>query len=218
MIKEHSQSWRSFILELVILISIVLGIRFYVFQFFRVSGPSMCHTLNSFIVEKENADGSIISTTECENGKGEFIFVNEFSYHFEDPVRGDIVIFHPPDKKVYYVKRIIGVGGDFVEIKNGIVYLNNEKLPEPYLSERNKDRTQSHGRTKFEVPAGQYLVFGDNRAKSLDARHCFSHGCNEDNTPFLEKSAITGKAEFVIWPFWKARWLENPFDAPASDS
>lgn len=205
MIKEEEQSWKSFFIETIILVGVVLCIRFYVFQFFRVSGPSMCPTLNFL-------------NNECEREKGEFIFVNEFSYHFQDPQRGEVIIFKPPNKDVYYVKRVIGVPGDTIEVKNGKLYLSNAefsdfKLPETFLSALNKDRTKSYDIQKFKVPEGEYLAFGDNRAQSLDARQCFSAaGCNEENSPFLPKKNIKGKAEFVIWPFWKIRWVENEFD------
>ena len=203
MLKEENQSWLGFFIEIIVLISIVLFIRFYVFQLFRVSGPSMCPTLN-------------VLNEECQGGKGEFIFVNEFLYKFmKDPKRGEIVIFRPPNKKIYYVKRVIGIAGDTIEIENGKVYLTNSKvtrfkLQEDFLSEKNKGRTKNFEKTKFTVPEGHFLLFGDNRDKSLDARQCFSGaGCNGQNTPFVSKENIQGRAEFVIWPFWKSRWLEN---------
>ena len=203
MLKDKNQSWTSFLVEIIILIGIVLFIRFYIFQFFRVSGPSMCPTLNML-------------QEECQYGKGEFIFVNEFSYNFiRNPQRGEVVVFRPVHKRIYYIKRILGVPGDTIEIKEGKLYLNNEfvenyKLKEPYLSPRNQGRTKSFGRTKFTVPEGNYLLMGDNRAESMDARQCFwAGGCDGAHTPFIPKKNITGKAEFVIWPFWKSRWMEN---------
>ncbi len=199
MLKDKDQSWASFLVEAIILIGIVLFIRFYIFQFFRVSGPSMCPTLN-------------VVDDACQYGKGEFIFVNEVLYHFmKNPERGEIVVFRPPQKKVYYIKRIIGVPGDTVEIKDGKLYLSNEevtdfRIPEPYLSARNQGRTIAAGRSKFTVPEEHYLLMGDNRAESLDARHCFaSTGCDGKHTPFVPKNFIQGKAEFVVWPLGKVR-------------
>ncbi len=203
MIKDKNQSWGSFILETIILIAIVLFIRFYVFQFFRVSGPSMCPTLN-------------ILDNECQSGKGEFIFVNELLYNFlKDPQRGDVVVFHPPQMDVYYIKRIIGIPGDTIQIKKGKVYLTNKEvqdyeLPETYLSEKNRGFTQSYNQDTFVVPDGYYLLFGDNRSKSFDARHCFNTtGCDGSHTPFVPKKNIQGKADFVIWPLSTMRWIHN---------
>ena len=203
MFKEKDQSWTHFAIEISILLVIVLSIRFYVFQFFRVSGPSMCPTLNQL----NNA---------CETGKGEFIFVNEFLYHFiREPKRGEIAVFRPPNEKVYYIKRIIGLPGDIIEIEKGRVYLTNEnhqkiELPETYLSARNQGRTFAQ-QDRFEVPAEHYVLFGDNRSQSLDARQCFGSCFRGDDSPYTPIKNIKGRSEFVIWPFWTTRWThENP--------
>ena len=151
--------------------------------------------------------------------KGEFIFVNEVLYQFRSPKRGEIVVFRPPTKKTYYVKRVLGVPGDTVTIEDdGFVYLENEvegiqkvKLPEDYLSSKNVGMAHSRASKKeFTVPEGEFLLFGDNRQHSLDARKCFQNvGCGKDDSAFILKKNIVGRAEFVIWPFWTARWLDN---------
>jgi len=205
MIKDAEQSWGSFALEMAILLAIVLCVRFYVFQFFRVSGPSMCPTLNQL-------EG------ECETGKGEFVFVNQFLYHFlKDPARGEVVVFRPPTEKAYYIKRVIGVPGDTITINDGKVYLTNAdheelQLPEEYLSAENQGRTITQKKV-FTVPEDHYLMFGDNRNQSLDARQWFKscYGDLNDNTPFVHEDKIKGRAEFVIWPFWTMRWLDRPY-------
>lgn len=195
--KNPEQSWPSFFFEMAILLAVVLFIRFYVFQFFQVSGPSMCPTLNVL-------DG------QCRSGKAEFVFVNQVTYNFfRTPEHGEIVVFRPPNnKKDFYIKRVIGVPGDTVYVRDGQVYLGDTKLEEPYLSPRNKGRTQSD-LEEFVVPADHFLLFGDNRDRSLDSRRCYSNTCSSGETPFVHKSKIKGKAEFVIWPFWTIRMLKN---------
>lgn len=198
-LKTEDQSWGSFFLELALLLGLVLFIRFYVFQFFRVSGPSMCPTLNQF---EDN----------CYHGNGEFIFVNEFLYSFlREPERGEVVVFRPPTTKKNYIKRVIGIPGDVVEVQDGKVYLtggeyDHTELPESYLSEKNKGRTFSSIKT-FTIPEGTVLLFGDNRLESLDARRCFEYDCTDSNTPFVSVKKIRGRAEFVIWPFTHIRDL-----------
>ncbi len=203
--KSPEQSWAGFLVEMFVLLAVVLFIRFYVFQFFQVSGPSMCPTLNQF-------------DTECKNGKGEFVFVNQVTYNFiRPPERGEVVVFKPPNNnKDYYIKRVIGTPGDTIRVEDGKVYLNNaevqdEVLREPYLSARNQGRTRA-SLDEFTVPAGQYLLFGDNRDRSLDSRDCFSAACTPNTTPYVDADLIKGKAEFVIWPFWLGRSMENPFE------
>ena len=117
-----------------------------------------------------------------------------------------------PNKNIYYIKRVIGIPGDTINIKKGKVYLTNDtyedvELPETYLSAKNQGRTHSQI-DSFTVPDGYYLLFGDNRAESLDARMCFG-SCYREKTPFVPIDHIKGRAEFVIWPFWTARWLKN---------
>jgi len=192
-LKDEDQTWGSFFLEMTILVIFILFIRTYVFQLFRVNGPSMCPTLNQY-------------ETGCTYDDGEFIFVNEFVYHFLDkPKRGEIIVFKEPELGKSLIKRIIGIPGDKIEIKDGKVYRTNAnsrekiELKEPYLSEKNQGMTRS-SQSEFIVPEGKYLVFGDNRLESLDSRLCFSHGCNGKNSPFINEKDITGRAEFVIFP------------------
>lgn len=192
-LKDKDQTWGSFILEMVILIAFILFIRIYIFQLFRVNGPSMCPTINQL-------------ETGCEYGNGEFIFVNEFVYNFlHKPKHGEIVVFKEESLGKNLIKRIIGLPGDKVEVSDGKVYRTNAnsrekiELTEPYLSAKNQGMTRS-SKEVFVVPEGQYLVFGDNRLESLDARLCFSHGCNKNNTAYIDLDTIKGRAEFTIWP------------------
>lgn len=204
MIKDKNQSWGAFLIETLLLIALVLFVRFYIFQFFRVSGPSMCPTLN-------------VLNGECQYDKGEFIFVNEVLYNFiRDPKLGEIVVFNPPAKDDYYIKRIIGTPGDTVTIEEGKVSLtpagSNQKieLPESYLSAMNQGQTNTFGLDEFVVPDDHFLLFGDNRAKSFDGRHCYNpSGCDGKHTPFIHKDDIQGRAQFIVWPLTKIRGLEN---------
>ena len=113
------------------------------------------------------------------------------SYKFSDPERGDVVIFKYPDapegETVLYVKRIIGLPGDTVEVKNGGVYINGELLEEDYV----KDTTDGEFGPYY-VPEGCYFMMGDNRNNSLDARYW-------ENT-YVEKDDILGK---VIFKYYK---------------
>lgn len=105
------------------------------------------------------------------------------SYIFEEPQRQDIIIFKfPDDESQIFVKRIIGIPGDIVEIKNYKVYVNGEKLEEPYL----KESMMLNQNMKFVVPDECYFVMGDNRNISDDARYW-------KNT-FVRRDKILGKA------------------------
>jgi len=120
----------------------------------------------------------------------ERIFINKFVYRFglSDIVRGDTIVFWAPeDPTRSYIKRVIGVPGDVVEIVDGTVVLNGKRLEEPYLIDINRDRTSMARRV---VEAAHYFVLGDHRNSSNDSR---SWGT-------VPRDAIYGKAVFVYWP------------------
>lgn len=133
------------------------------------------------------------SSMEPEIRTDERVLINLFVYHFEQPSRGDIVVFkYPRDPNKDYIKRVVAVSGDKVEIKGGRVYLNEEALLEPYVERQ--DRTTMEKRV---VPAGYLFVMGDNRANSEDSR---AFG-------FLSVSHVKGKALLIFWPFDHLRLL-----------
>lgn len=113
------------------------------------------------------------------------------SYIFNDPQRGDIIIFkNPDDTSENYVKRIIGLPGDTVEVISGQTYVNGEEIPEPYLKEEVLD--QDFG--PYEVPEKSYFVMGDNRNNSKDSRYW-------STTNYVPRNYILGKALLVYFPF-----------------
>lgn len=116
------------------------------------------------------------------------------SYWFSEPERGDIIVFKAPDDPdTPYVKRIIGLPGDTVEIIDGQTYVNGEALEEDYLAEPMEG---SFG--PYKVPEGAYFVMGDNRNHSLDARYW--------RNTYVYKDAIWGKVYFSYWP--RLKWLK----------
>lgn len=121
---------------------------------------------------------------------GDRVLGFRFSYWFDDPQRGDIVIFKfPDDERELYVKRVIGLPGDTVEIRAGLVYLNGaaEPMAEPYLRE---PAVGDYG--PYEVPEGYYFVMGDNRNSSYDSRFW-------QNT-YVAREKVVGRAAVRILP------------------
>jgi signal peptidase I len=118
----------------------------------------------------------------------ERIFVNRFIYRFTDIHRGDIVVFwYPRDQNKSFIKRVLAIPGDEVEIRNGAVFVNGEKVDEPYLKPEFRDH-ESYRR--LIIPEGQYFVLGDHRNSSNDSRNW---GC-------VPRELIYGKAVFRYWP------------------
>ncbi|MFZ2153222.1 MAG: signal peptidase I [Microgenomates group bacterium] len=129
---------------------------------------------------------------------GEYLLTDKLSYQMGEPVRGDVVVFKAPPSEpcaadeCEYIKRIIGIPGDRVMVKNGQVYLNGEKLnqsflPSDFVSDAGSFNEEGVEKT---VPEGKYLCFGDNRSHSRDGREFGP----------IEKKLIVGKAFFVYWP------------------
>jgi len=118
------------------------------------------------------------------------IVANRLSYLFDEPARGDIIIFRfPDDESLYFVKRIIALPGETVTIKDGLVYLNDNETPleEPYLAE-----TPIGSFGPFTVPEGEYFVLGDHRNRSNDARFW--------NDPYVSEEQIMGKVKLQYYP------------------
>ena len=121
---------------------------------------------------------------------GERLFINQFSYRFGlgHISRGDTVVFwFPGDISKSYIKRVVGLPGDKIEIDDGYVVVDGKKLKESYVPQQYRDH-QSYGLTT--VPPNDYFVLGDHRDASNDSR---AWG-------FVPRSYIYGKAVFVFWP------------------
>ena len=101
--------------------------------------------------------------------------------------RGDIIVFYSQEFSETFVKRLIGLPGDKIEIKNGIVFVNGEQLEEDYV--KNKDKYNG----TFKVPEGKYFFLGDNRPNSKDSRLW--------KNPYVDSSDIKGKLQFRFYPF-----------------
>lgn len=139
---------------------------------------------NYVIIKAEVPTGSMEHTIEVDD----CILGYQLAYVFSEPKRGDIVIFPYPDNpEVIYVKRVIGLPGETVEIKNGAVYINGEPIKESYLKETMKGE---YG--PYVVPEGSYFMLGDNRNSSQDSRKW-------TNT-FLKEEDIIAKVLFRYSP------------------
>ncbi len=124
---------------------------------------------------------------------GEYILTDKVSYRFREPSIGDVVVFHSPqDETVDFIKRIVAVSGDKIEVKGGYVILNGNRLDETFINDPGK---VSQGRflresVVAEVPTGQFVVMGDNRLHSSDSREW----------GFVTAEQIVGRAFFRYWP------------------
>lgn len=154
---------------------IILPIRYFVAQPFFVRGASMEPTLKD----------------------GNYLIIDELSYRLGDPSRGDIVVFHISDgSSQFLIKRIIGLPGETVEIRDGDVFIGGVELEEEYLP----DSLTTSGVTRISLDDDDFFVLGDNRGASYDSRQWGK----------LEKDNIIGKAWIRAWPLSSFDIITNP--------
>ena len=135
-------------------------------------------TIQTFVV--------VMTSMEPNFHEGQRLVVTKVAYFFGDPDTGDVVIFRAPDGRPDdFIKRVIAVPGDTIEVKDRAVYLNDVKLDEPYIK-----NPPSYIVAKLEVPEGNYFVLGDNRNQSNDSHHGW----------FVPRENIIGKAWLSTWP------------------
>ncbi len=172
--------WEIIEVVLVAIIAVVI-VRNFLIQPFLVSGASM----------------------EPNFTNGDYLLVDELTYRFREPQRGEVIVFYyPGDNSTYYIKRIIGLPGEKMEIKDGGIIIKNSVHPEGlvlneyYLS----PEVTASVKNEITVKEGEYFVMGDNRPYSFDSR---SWG-------FLNKSKIVGMVRLRLWPFNKVMAFESP--------
>lgn len=182
--EQKTQSAYSFAFDLlrftILTLLIVIPIRAYVAEPFIVSGESMDDTFRN----------------------GDYLIVERISYRFEEPTRGDVIVFHPPrDPGSYYIKRIIGLPGETVRIIDGVVTIINNENPQGFALNEPYIGSESYDSLENTLGEEEYFVMGDNRSRSSDSR---AWGA-------LERSAITGRAYVRLLPVNKIRILPGTF-------
>ena len=173
--KEEPISWKRELLSWILTFAFAIGVARFLKNFIIINATVPTGSMENTIMPGDDLLGL------------------RTAYLFKDPQRGDIIIFKfPDDESQKFIKRIIGLPGDLVQIEDGKVYINGSttSLEEPYLKE---EWTRNTGPFEFVVPEGCYFVMGDNRNDSLDSRYW-------DN-PFVTEDEIIRKAEFIYYPF-----------------
>jgi len=158
-----------------ILLAVVIAvlIRLFFFEVFLVEGSSMYPTLQNH----------------------ERLIVNKATYYFNDPIKGDIVVFNYSDHRDF-IKRVIAVGNDEVRIMGNHLYVNGVQLDEPYLSE---SHMPDFG--PVIIPENHIFVLGDNRGNSMDSR--------DPAVGYISLQKVKGKAVLVFWPLDEGRLLKG---------
>jgi signal peptidase I len=185
------------IIETIVLTLLIFFAVHFSIQPYQVDGPSMQPGLVS--------DCEAPHPAHCER-----VLVNLLAYDFGSPARGDVVVFHPPtsnDPNLYYVKRIIAVPGDTIQVTPSSVLVDGIALKEQYIAGYGSapiagDETAgtcSEATAPITLGTDEYWVMGDNRSDSLDSR-CFGP---------IARQSMVGKADAVVWPLNAIQWLRD---------
>jgi signal peptidase I len=181
----------DWIFTIAIAVAVVLAVKAWVVNPYRIPSPSMEPTLHCARPE-----------FGCEGARSDRILANRFIYHFRDPKRGEIVVFHAPKLATQectggiFVKRIIGLPGEVWSERKGYTYIDGRRLSEPYVEPDRRDTETSSlldippAGTLHRIPKDMYLMEGDNRA----------HSCDSRVWGLVPRSAIIGKVFFTYWP------------------
>lgn len=163
--------------------AVFLFITYFFFRPFQVSGNSMYSSFKD----------------------KEYIITNLITLRFNEPKRGDVIVFKSPtDSHKDFIKRVVAIENDTISLRDGYVYLNNQKADESYLDGGVKTYGGSfiqEGQVK-KVPQGHFFVLGDNRNDSSDSR----------TWGFIKKEDIKGISFFVYWPLNEIQIIKNPYD------
>jgi signal peptidase I len=180
------RSWRitiDWVVTVVGAVAIVLAVKAWVVNPYRIPTSSMEPTLHC-------AGAALGCTAEFSDR----VLANRFIYHFVDPKRGDIVVFETPvqareecNAGGTFVKRIVALPGETWEMRSGYIYINGQRVNEPYIPDDRRDDTT---RPPERIPDDSYFVMGDNRLQSCDSRQWGA----------LPRANLVGKVFAVYWP------------------
>ena len=169
-----ADKWENWVKPLFIAAVLAIGIRTYLLGPYKIPTGSMRPVLM----------------------EGDRIFVDKISYRFREPERGDIIVFrYPLDRKKDFVKRLVGLPGEEIEIRDGLIYADGKKLEAPAIFKKNfyynrEDWKYAKKGQMIDVPQGHFFALGDNSAQSSDSR----------NWGFVPRGDLIGRAVLIWWP------------------
>ncbi len=139
--------------------------------------------------------GTKVVGTSMENTfmEGDSLFIDKLSYHFIEPKRFDIIVFPFKEKEetLLYIKRIIGLPGETIQIAGNAIYIDGEVLEESYGKEAMEEGTEGIALKPYTLEEDEYFVLGDNRNYSIDSRH--------PHVGPIKRDLIIGKSAFRLW-------------------
>ena len=159
---------------------------------------ALAFCIRTFLVEPYMVEGSSMYPTLKNH---ERLIVDKLSYFVTNPKRGEIVVFRfPKDESRDFIKRVIAVGGDTIEMKDGQVFVNGQALKEDYIYKNDPKGKNISSYRKTIVPEGTIFVLGDNRNNSEDSRFA--------DVGFVPHKLVKGRALVCFWPLGSMRTIK----------
>lgn len=181
--RKSSSSWQDtasdWLISIIVAVALAFCIRTFIFEPYMVQGSSMYPTLVN----------------------NERLIVDKLSYFITDPKKGEIIVFrYPKDQSRDFIKRVIAVGGDTIEMRDGKVFVNGVMLEENYIYKDDPKGSNMSNYKKTVVPEDHIFVLGDNRNNSEDSRFA--------DVDFVPLDLVKGRALFAFWPLDQIRMIE----------
>jgi len=187
---RHKENIREWVESIVVAFILAMFIRTFFLQAFKIPSGSMRLTL---------LEGDRLLVNKLRYGP-KVPFTKKRLPGLTKPKRGDVIVFsYPEDPKRDFIKRLIAMGGETVEIRYGDIYINDQLVEEPRIKNIYYYNRGPYGEIdqKIKVPSGYFYVLGDNSASSHDSRFW----------GFVSEHYITGRAEFLYWPLNRIRFI-----------
>ncbi|HNW71628.1 MAG TPA: signal peptidase I [Candidatus Paceibacterota bacterium] len=180
--KTKKESFWELVRFAVVAIAIVIPIRVFIAQPFVVSGSSMVPTFLD----------------------GQYLIIDEITYRFSEPKRDDVIVFrNPNDTKVFFIKRIIGLPNETVDLVGEDVIITNKENPEGFKLDQSFLKNNTNSELHFELKDDEYFVMGDNRPSSSDSRYWGA----------VPRNLITGRAFLRLLPFSKIDIMPGDYNS-----
>ncbi|HUO04734.1 MAG TPA: signal peptidase I [Candidatus Binataceae bacterium] len=206
--KAEKSATREYIEALIIALALALFIRTFLIQAYKIPSGSMEPTLlvGDHILVNKMAYGIRMPDSIFGIDTGPF-HLGKYLMHFSQVQRGDVIVFvFPGDRTKDFIKRVIGVPGDVVQVKQGQVWLNGQPMPDPHahFEISASDRTDTNARDHSQpltVPPGKLFMMGDNRDRSFDSRYW----------GFVDENDVEGRAVVIYFPWNEEKAEMHPF-------
>ena len=182
-----------------------IGMKHFLYSIWEIAEVVLIALITVFVVRNFLVQPFLVNGASMEPNfhGGDYLIIDEISYRLRQPERGEVIVFHyPNDESTYFIKRVIGLPGERIVLKDGKAKIFNNEQPQGFILDENylSSYVSTYGDKDATLKDGEYFVLGDNRGASFDSR----------NWGALKKSEIIGLVRLRLWPINKVMAFEKP--------